>query len=243
MQQWLLQDPFHGCLAALGLFGRRIPDRRGIGALGGGHRDFLGHRDAEVFRVVGGPARRWDFDDAAVVKGALAGVEVRVFPDGDQFRVRRWCWSMSRSRRPPCCRRTGTLPSAPGLRSPLQADVIDFLVHFTLRVEPAFDDLIAVEIRADRVFQCSDKESRRLACRCVTQIAAHWHAFGVSDLRGHPVVRVRGFEIEAAEEAHDHPRAGGGVGLAALHRVEDRLRACSPVPRRRRSRMRSAPSP
>ena len=57
----------------------------------------------------------------------------------------------------------------------------------------------------------------------VRQVAAHRDALGVADRRGHAVVRVRRLEVPAAEEAHDHPRAGGGVGLAALHRVEDRL--------------------
>src|SRR3984957_18626813 len=96
-------------------------------------------------------------------------------------------------------------------------------MRFAICVEPAFDDLVAIKIRANGVFQCSDQESRHFAFWCVTQVPAHRYTFGVPDLRGHPVVGVSGLEIEAAKETHDHPRASGGIGLAAFHGIEDRF--------------------
>ena len=76
---------------------------------------------------------------------------------------------------------------------------------------------------ADRVLERGDEEGRRLASGRVTQVAAHRHALGVADSRGHAIVGVRRLEVPAAEEAHDHARAGGGVGFPALHGVQDRL--------------------
>src|SRR5687768_2827676 len=64
---------------------RCVPDRRGVGALSCGHGNFLGHFDAEIFRIVGGPAGCRDLDDAAVVKRALRRIEVRISPYGDKL--------------------------------------------------------------------------------------------------------------------------------------------------------------
>src|SRR4029079_9474549 len=50
-----------------------------------------------------------------------------------------------------------------------------------------------------------------------------WRSFGVANPRRHAVVGVGGLEVPSTEKAHDHPRTGGGVGLAPLHSVEDRL--------------------
>ena len=63
-------------------------------------------RHAEALRVVGGPARGRDLDDAGVVERALLGVEAPDRSTPRSARARRWCWSRSRSPRPRCCRRT-----------------------------------------------------------------------------------------------------------------------------------------
>src|SRR4029434_8957044 len=104
-------------------------------------------------------------------------------------------------------------------------DVIDLLVNFALGIEPSFDDLDAIEIRANGIFQRGDEECRGLAGRSVAQITAHGNALGVADGGGHAVARVDPLEIPAAEEPHGHARAGRGICLAALHCVEDRRAA------------------
>ena len=63
---------------------RRIPDRRGICPVLDGHPYRFRHLDAEAFSVVSGPARGWDLDYPNVVKGALIGIEFRIFPVGHQ---------------------------------------------------------------------------------------------------------------------------------------------------------------
>ena len=72
-------------------------------------------------------------------------------------------------------------------------------------------------------FSAATRKARRFALRCGAEVAAHRDALGVADPGRHAVVRVARLEIPPAEEAHDHARAGGGVGLAPLHGVEDRL--------------------
>ena len=52
------------------------------------------------------------------------------------------------------------------------------------------------------------------------QVAAHRHALAVADRRRQTVLGVLRGEVPAAEEAHQHARAGGAVGLLVLHRVE-----------------------
>ena len=66
-------------------FSGRVPNRRGIGALGRGHGNFRRHFDAEVFRVVRSPARRGNLDHAHVVERAQCRIEVRIFPNRDEF--------------------------------------------------------------------------------------------------------------------------------------------------------------
>src|SRR6476661_9893420 len=66
---------------------RRIPDRGSVGAL----LEFQGRPgewlNSEALRVVGGPTRCGDFDDAGIIERALLSVEVWIFPHGDQFRI------------------------------------------------------------------------------------------------------------------------------------------------------------
>ncbi len=120
-------------------------------------------RRTEAFRVVSGPARRRDLEHAGVVKRPLGGIEVRVFPDGDQLgapmvlvQVALATSTVLPTEEP--CRPRRLAIAAPD-------DVVDLLVQFALRIEPALDDLDAVEIGADRVLQRGDEERRRLALR------------------------------------------------------------------------------
>src|SRR6185369_8406977 len=69
-------------------------------------------------------------------------------------------------------------------------DVIDLLMNFAPGIEPSFDDLDAIEIRANWIFQCGDEECRGLAGGSVSQITAHGNALGVADGGGHAVGRV-----------------------------------------------------
>jgi hypothetical protein len=67
-------------------------------------------------------------------------------------------------------------------------------------VDPALDDLDAVEIAAERVLERGDQEGRGSARWRAMQIAAHRHALAVADLSRGARVRIAGHEIEAAEE-------------------------------------------
>src|SRR4029077_8362471 len=50
-----------------------------------------------------------------------------------------------------------------------------------------------------------------------------WNTLGVANYRRASGVGVGRREVVTAEEADEHARAGGRVGFAALHGVEDRL--------------------
>src|SRR5262245_39641873 len=56
--------------------GWRIPNRRRVGAFLERHRGAGQWLDTEALGVVGGPARRGDFEDTGIVKGALFDVEI-----------------------------------------------------------------------------------------------------------------------------------------------------------------------
>ena len=144
---------------------RRVPDGRGVGALGDGHPGSGERLVAEALRVVGGPARRRDLDHAGVVEGALRAGRSPGPSRPRSAPARRWCWSRSRSRRRRCCRPAAACRRRPGLRSPRPGHVVDLFLQLALRVEPALDDLDAVEVGADRVLQRGDQEGRRLARR------------------------------------------------------------------------------
>ena len=64
---------------------RRIPDRRGPGAVLHRRGDEARRRDAELLRVVRRPSWSRDLQDPRVVEGELAQVEVRVGPHRLQF--------------------------------------------------------------------------------------------------------------------------------------------------------------
>jgi hypothetical protein len=42
-------------------------------------------------------------------------------------------------------------------------DIVGLLLHLAIRIDPAFDDLVAIQVRANRILQCRDKEGRGLA--------------------------------------------------------------------------------
>ena len=74
----------------------------------------------------------------------------------------------------------GSLPSGARFAVAAPDHVVDLLVGFALGIQPALDDLDAVEVGADRVLQRRNEERRRLACRRVAQVAAHRHALFVA---------------------------------------------------------------
>ena len=55
-------------------------------------------------------------------------------------------------------------------------DVINLLVHFALGVEPAFDDLDAIQVGTDGIFERRNQEVRFAGGR-ITKIVTHWHTF------------------------------------------------------------------
>src|ERR1051325_2410504 len=69
------------------LFRRGVPDRRGVSTLLDFHRGAGQRLDPEAFCVISGPTWRGNLQHAHVVKRAVSSVEVRVFPNGDQFRI------------------------------------------------------------------------------------------------------------------------------------------------------------
>src|SRR5262245_21662164 len=208
-----------------GLLFWRVPDRRGVGPLRDGHGGARRRLVAESFRIVRGPARRRDLDHPAVVEGGQGRIELRVAPDRVQLggadrigpgRIRHVYGTADRGHLPGL--RIGLALARPG-------DVVDLLLQRAALVEPALDDLVAIEVRADRVLERGDEEGRCLALRRIGKVAAHGHALRVANLRRQAVVRVAGFEVPAAEKAHDHARASGRIGLLALHRIPQG-RAC-----------------
>src|SRR6185369_158509 len=104
--------------------------------------------------------------------------------------------------------------------------------QLTLHVEPPLNDLVAVEVGAERILERGDKEGWRLTGSGGGKVASHRYALGVTHLPRHPIVGVLRIEIEAAEEAHRHARPGSGVRLATLQRVENGLARVFPCPDR-----------
>src|SRR5262245_10109721 len=205
-----------------GLLFWRVPDRRGVGPLRDGHGGARRRLVAESFRIVRGPARRRDLDHPAVVEGGQGRIELRVAPDRVQLggadrigpgRIRHVYGAADRGHLPGL--RIGLALARPG-------DVVDLLLQRAALVEPALDDLVAIEVRADRVLERGDEEGRCLALGRRGEVAPHRHALGVADARRIAVLSVAGSEVPAAEETHRHAWPGRGVGFLALHRVPQR---------------------
>ena len=72
-------------------------------------------------------------------------------------------------------------------------DVVDLLVELSLGIEPALDDLHAVEIGTIRVTQSADHQTRGLALGRVTQVAAHGHPVTVPAPSAARLQSVAGF--------------------------------------------------
>src|SRR4029079_11212463 len=94
--------------------------------------------------VIGGPPRRWYFDDAAVVESLLFGVECRILPDSNELGSADGIF--------PCCilnidRASDTRHLAIWTRFAIATpgNIIDLFVRFTLVIEPALYDLVAVK--------------------------------------------------------------------------------------------------
>ena len=219
----------------------RVPDRRRVRALlRGSSRTSGGSGHAEALRVVRSPARRRDLDararsrtraardrssdpsrrvissGAPIVFVQVAFATSTVLPTGGQLAVRAdACGRRTRRRR----------------RSSRAA--------VALRVEPALDDLDAVEV-ARRSDPCSaaTRKVGALPCRRGAQVATHRHALAIADLAGIAVVRV-GARRSPSRRRSARPCAGRWSRRsrgAPSHRTAPR--ACSRSPTRRRSRRR-----
>src|SRR5437899_1182830 len=141
---------------------RRIPDGRRERPLLRRHRHLrVRDLDLEVRRVVRGPARRRDFEDARVVDRADRRIEVRVLPDGDEF------W-IADGVGPRC---DGDVDGVPH-RGELAIDdpatvlvapdlVVDLLLRLAVLAQPSLDDLDAIEVATEPVFESGDEERRR----------------------------------------------------------------------------------
>ena len=122
-----------------------------------------GKLHAEELRVEGRPARRGDLEDAYVVERALLRVERRVPPEGlqegiaDGVRVRGLLDVDRVADR-------GLAASVRTDRTPVgDRDVVDPLLRLALGIEPALDDLDAIEVGAVRIADGADEERRGLA--------------------------------------------------------------------------------
>ena len=109
--------------------------------------------DAETLRVVGGPARRREFRSRGRSRRRAAwrrssGSFQTVISSGAPMVFVQVAFATSTvlPTRRELAVRAGLAVAAPG-------DVVDLLLQVALRVQPAFDDLDAVEIGADRIFQ------------------------------------------------------------------------------------------
>src|SRR5215471_13987294 len=103
------------------------------------------------------------------------------------------------------------------------------LAGLAIRLDPALDDLNALQFRPRvalpaRVHARTDRKAWRPLTLARGQRAAHRDATGVALCRKVALAYPLG-EVEAAEEAHERPRATGRKGFAALQGREDGL-AC-----------------
>ena len=102
--------------------------------------------------------------------------------------------------------------------------VVNFLMAPAFAVQPALDDLDAVEVARPGVLHGANHEGGRFAAfRPGRQVSTHRHTAVVSDRGYIGTVNIVGLVIPAAKEAHDDPRTGGGVGFFLLHAIEDSL--------------------
>ena len=88
-ETWTLCGRFtwHRTVRTVLLLARRVPDRRGVGAVLDGHGHLLRHLHLEELGIVRGPAGLRDLDHAYVVEGALLRIEGRVLPEGREQRT------------------------------------------------------------------------------------------------------------------------------------------------------------
>src|SRR4029434_9382189 len=132
---------------------------------------------------VRGPARGRNLEDARVVDRAGRWIEVWVLPDGDEFGI-------ADGVGPRCGGEVHGVPNrgqlavddpAPVLVAP--DHVVDLLLRLAVPAQTSLDDLDAIEVAAESVFERGDEERRRLAGRRSGKIAAHRHTLRVAGHR------------------------------------------------------------
>ena len=203
---------------------RRVPDRRGVGALDDRHARARQRRHAEALRVVGGPARRRDLEHPHVVERALRRVEVGVVPDRDQLRRADRVGPGGVRRRPRCCRPTAACRRrrACGRRSTTTSYTFSCSSPFASS-QPLMiwhrSRLAPIGSRSAATRNVGDLPGRRL--RSGRRPSARpWRT------RRRPGCASRRRPCRSRQPPKNRtsmPRAGRRVGLAPLHRVEDRL--------------------
>jgi hypothetical protein len=120
---------------------RLVPNGRRIGPLLDRGRNVGWNWKVVILRIIRRPARRRDFQNAAVVECALLGIELRIFPDGDQFR-RSDGVGPRRIRDIDRIANGRHFAISPRLAVAGPHHVVDLLVGFALVVQPALDDLV-----------------------------------------------------------------------------------------------------
>lgn len=88
-------------------------------------------------------------------------------------------------------------------------------------VHPAFDDLDAIEISTDGVFEGDGHKAGGVCFVARSEFAAHGDAFPVAEEGGIAGGEIVVAEVPAAEEADHHAWAGRAVYFAAFDGVED----------------------
>ena len=198
-----------------------VPDWGGVGAFLTLEGDLPGEFDLELDRVVGGPAGSRDLDDAGVVEGGKRWIEIGIGPDGAELGGADGVCPGGNGEVHGIADGRLAAAFAVDLAAAGNGDIVDAFPGLAVCVEPALDDLDAVEVGSFGVAQGVDEEAGGFAFGSVCEVAAHGHSLAVADLGKVAALSVFRLEVEAAEEADAHARAGGGVDLAALHGIEE----------------------
>ena len=137
---------------------RCVPDRRGVGPLLVDQFRFLRNLRTQANLVIEHPARCRNLKDPGVVEGLYVRIEIGIGPDRDEFRGAYGVGPVRGLQVDGVADRRFTPAVLADLAAVLDCHVVDLLVGLAFLIEPALDDLDAVEVGADGVAQGIDHE-------------------------------------------------------------------------------------
>ena len=120
---------------------------------------FLRDFDAKAESIVDDPARCRNFDHARIIERILCGIEIRVGPDGPEFRRADRIGPVGVLHVHGVTHR-GQFAVSSGLAAGRPCHVVDFFVSLALIIEPAFDDLDAIKVGSNWIPKCVSHEGR-----------------------------------------------------------------------------------